>query len=43
MTNIDLLKNVPLLDMEQWVWIFAVHEHPPYDYADLGAIATRLR
>ncbi len=28
---------------EDWVWVLAIRQRPPYDYADLPEFASRLR
>jgi mRNA-degrading endonuclease RelE of RelBE toxin-antitoxin system len=30
-------------DTEQWVWVLAVRQRPPYNYADLAELARRLQ
>jgi mRNA interferase RelE/StbE len=30
-------------DNAQWVWVLAVRRRPPYDYADLADLVTRIR
>lgn len=30
-------------DSEQWVWILAIRQRPPYDYDDLAELAVRLK
>lgn len=29
-------------DVEQWVWVLAIHRRPPYDYTDLPELVKKL-
>ncbi len=42
-TKIDRWRLVYAVnDTEGWVWVWGVHERPPYDYDDLEAFSSRL-